>query len=373
MGAVGLVLILALGGGLWLQTAAGRNFALETRLRWIALVQGNRPEVLAPLFEKTLQGSLHASGIDTSLIRVERRSGSAVPARWEIPLPEGFATTRGNALATRVVQRFGGRIDDGVEEAGNRVLLTGALASGPAIEFLFMGKDKPRGGAPRLALLVDRFGYRNMAESEALIRIGRGLSVAILPHTTGARDLADRCRAGGMEVLLNLPMEGLDYPRIDPGPGAILVDMAPSEIRRRVSRSLDELGGAAGMHTFMGALAVEDADVMRAVLETAAGRNAYFVDSAPSTFSVVRETAAQVGAASIRLRTDRIDAAGVGPATVRKNLEDLAAQARERGFAVGLIRPFPATVEALTALIPLWREQGIELVPLSEIVTVPHD
>jgi hypothetical protein len=201
--------------------------------------------------------------------------------------------------------------------------------------------------------------------------IGRDLSVAILPYTTGARDLADRCRACGMEVLLNLPMEGLDYPRVDPGPGAILVDLPPREIRRRVLAALDEIGGAAGVHTFLGALAVEDRQVMRAVMGAVASRRGYFVDSAPSSYSVARETAAEVGVASIRL-ADNLDAPGAGPEAIRRNLAALAEQARTRGVAVGLIHPYPGTVQALKALLPEWRRTGIEVVPLSEIVTVPE-
>jgi polysaccharide deacetylase 2 family uncharacterized protein YibQ len=40
-------------------------------------------------------------------------------------------------------------------------------------------------------------------------------------------------------------------------------------------------------------------------------------------------------------------------------------------MAAGLIHPYPATVEALRGLVPEWRRSGIELVPLSEIVTIP--
>lgn len=391
--AVALVAAALSGGRAVLSSSWGRDRLLDARLSWTRLFHPGRPAAVRPLFHRTLMAALQAAGADTSLIRADWTrvpAGGAVPqgapgsptpgssgaaawrGRWEVPLPEGFGPTRGNVVVTTVVERFGGAILDGVEQPGNQLLLTAQVPPGLGLEALLIGKRKPRGGAPRLALLVDRFGFRNLAESEALMEMGRDLSVAVLPYTTGARDLADRCRSHGMEVLLNLPMEGLDYPRVDPGPGAVLVDLSPGEIRRRVQAALDEIGGAAGMHTFLGALAVEDRQVMRAVMEIAAARGVYFVDSAPSSYSVARETAAEVGVPSIRL-SDNLDAPAAGAQAVRRNLEALASQARAGGVAVGLIHPYPGTVRALETLLPEWRRTGIELVPLSEIVRVPEE
>jgi polysaccharide deacetylase 2 family uncharacterized protein YibQ len=368
------LVLLATAAVLGFLSPAGRKAMLGARLRWVTTVRKDRPAELERLFREELIRSLHQAGIDTSLVRLEPVSPSGEQVsrtRYEIPLPEGFATSRGNAVVTSVVERLGGKVTDGVEEAPNRVLVTASLSRAVTDQILLMGKDAPR-GATRLALLVDYFGSPNSAESQTLMEIGRGLSVAILPHTTGARDFADRCRTRGIEVLVNLPMEGLDYPRLDPGPGAILVDMAPGDIAKSVERAFDQIGGASGVHTYLGELAVEDRDVMRAVLQKVAERHAYFVESTASSFSVVRETAAQVGAASLKLR-DEIDAPGVKEARVRRNLAALAEEAQERGVAVGLIHPYPATVAALKSLLPEWQRNGIELVPLSEIVTVPRE
>lgn len=38
-----------------------------------------------------------------------------------------------------------------------------------------------------------------------------------------------------------------------------------------------------------------------------------------------------------------------------------------------MIHPYPSTVQALKELYPVWRSAGIEVVPLSEIVTVPRE
>jgi polysaccharide deacetylase 2 family uncharacterized protein YibQ len=62
-------------------------------------------------------------------------------------------------------------------------------------------------------------------------------------------------------------MEPRDYPTRNPGAGAVLVDLSGREIRNRVRGALRKVDPAAGVITHMGQLAVEDRDVMRAVLE----------------------------------------------------------------------------------------------------------
>ena len=58
-------------------------------------------------------------------------------------------------------------------------------------------------------------------------------------------------------------------------------------------------------------------------------------------------------------------------AQMEVRLEELAASARERGVAVGVVRPYPGTLAALKKLLPIWAASGLEVVPVSEVVTVP--
>src|SRR5512140_1337196 len=115
-------LIAAVAAAIWLNSSAtGQDLLLRARIRWASLPGPARSAVLGRLFDSTLTRSLHAAGIDTSLIRFEPAGpgnsgtpGNSGMARWEIPLPDGFATPRGNAIVTRAVERLGGRAADAV-------------------------------------------------------------------------------------------------------------------------------------------------------------------------------------------------------------------------------------------------------------------
>ena len=55
--------------------------------------------------------------------------------------------------------------------------------------------------------------------------------------------------------------------------------------------------------------------------------------------------------------------------TVLRELERLKKLARERGAAVAIGHPYPETLEVLEKALPALAEEGIELVPLSQLTT----
>lgn len=356
---------------------AGRS-GLMSRLRGRGPGGGAGVEEQVRRFDGHLRGDLSRAGADTTLIR---RDLTVTPSdddqperrrfRWEAPVPGSFSLASGESLFAAALRKAGGEPGDPLKARGGRQLVVGRLGPGVEVELLLMRPEPESTNHPRLALLVDGFGHRNLADSEALLDFGRGITVAIPPSATGARDLAERCRQKGIEVIVALPMEDYDYPRGDPGEGGILVDMSERQIRERVGRAWDQLGGAKGAHTWMGSLAVEDRNVMRSILEEVRRRQGYFVESTRSTYSVVAAVAAELEVPTARLRNN-IDAGGGPLAGITANLEELAKQARKRGAAIGLIHPQPATVQALRRLLPLWAAEGLEVVPLSELVTVPE-
>jgi polysaccharide deacetylase 2 family uncharacterized protein YibQ len=368
--------VLVLGGALVLALPAGREALFGARARQASIDPDVPPADLARLFDRAFKKELAAAGVDTALLRTDtpRRGdeGAAHRFRWEVPLPKPVTVEAGRQAFEAALGPFRGESIPGAEGSDRRALLAGRLRADVLVEALVLGPEAPPSDRPRIALLVDDFGQELAPGSDALLEFGRGLTVAILPRGTRARDYADRCRARGLEVVVALPMEDLNYPQRDPGKDAILVDQSPREIRKRVAHAIDKLGGAAGLHTYMGELAIEDPGVVSAIFEEARDRRLYFLDSTKTTFSAALETGARMGIPVRRLKRDQVDIATSTAAQVTVKLEELAAQARRNGVAVGLLRPYPGSVEALRKLLPRWTAEGLEVVPLSEVVAVPE-
>ena len=60
------------------------------------------------------------------------------------------------------------------------------------------------------------------------------------------------------------------------------------------------------------------------------------------------------------------------PEMVAREFERLKSLARERGFAVAIGHPYPETLAFLEHAIPGLVEEGIQLVPLSELIHLPR-
>jgi hypothetical protein len=60
------------------------------------------------------------------------------------------------------------------------------------------------------------------------------------------------------------------------------------------------------------------------------------------------------------------------PEQVAKEFERLKSLARERGIAVAIGHPYPETLAFLERAIPGLVEEGIELVPLSDLIHLPR-
>jgi polysaccharide deacetylase 2 family uncharacterized protein YibQ len=94
----------------------------------------------------------------------------------------------------------------------------------------------------------------------------------------------------------------------------------------------------------------------------------FFVDSYTTERSIALQTARESGVPAVRrdvfLDPDR------QPATVEREFARLKALARQRGMAVGIGHPYPATLELLLEELPKLQDDGIQLVSISRYISL---
>jgi polysaccharide deacetylase 2 family uncharacterized protein YibQ len=222
----------------------------------------------------------------------------------------------------------------------------------------------PLPGAPRIALIVDDLGGRRDV-FDGLREIRRPLTVAVLPALPLSAAIARDAARSGMEVLLGLPMEPYRFPELDPGPGALLMSMAPGEIQQVVGGHLEAVAPAVGVMNRMGSRLTEDRARMRAVLEVLAARRLFLVDAYTSSQSVAFDEARDAGVRAVR-RQILVDPAR-GEAGERMRWDEVAPWAERRGEVVVVAHGHPLTVRLLKEYVPRWEARGLRLVPVSQL------
>jgi len=128
---------------------------------------------------------------------------------------------------------------------------------------------------PTVAIIIDDLGY-DSSIAEQFIGLDATLTFSILPFSPFKEKIAGEAKTRGFDVLLHLPMEPLEYPKVNPGPGALLTAMSPDELIRQLNDNLDSIPYAVGVNNHMGSKMTAKSDRMNQVFSVLKQRKLFF-------------------------------------------------------------------------------------------------
>ncbi|NNE44455.1 MAG: divergent polysaccharide deacetylase family protein, partial [Gemmatimonadetes bacterium] len=303
---------------------------------------------------------------------LDRRQMSGRPSRGDEPLmvsavvPPEASLTHVNVQVARAVERAGGQVFEALEsgrdpELPERVELAVGRADQVthrvSLRQAFAPANVDLKSTPRIAVVFDDLGYRMDGLAADLLGLPIKLTFAVLPGLAHSQNYAAAAARRGHDVILHLPMEPLNRHRHDPGPDALLVDLAPEENLRRLRRSLDGFGGYLGVSNHMGSRFTAESDLMGMVLAEIRKRDRglFFLDSSTTPYSAVGEAARRAGVSYLENNLF-LDGEGVSADEMAARVAGIA---RREGYAVAIGHVRRETVETVRRSIELWEAQGI--------------
>jgi polysaccharide deacetylase 2 family uncharacterized protein YibQ len=214
----------------------------------------------------------------------------------------------------------------------------------------------------KIALIIDDMGNQLRAGERALELPGP-VTYSFLPQTPFAWQLAIKAHEQNKEVMLHLPMESDLGNRL--GKGALTLDMPKAYFLETLKRDIASVPYLSGVNNHMGSLLTRDPTAMRWLMLELRQQGLYFIDSR-TTDATIAERVAQRNLVANARRDVFLD--NVPEETkIQKQLQKLLAAARKKGEAIGIAHPYAATLSVLQKELPKLKQQGIELVPVSEI------
>jgi polysaccharide deacetylase 2 family uncharacterized protein YibQ len=173
-------------------------------------------------------------------------------------------------------------------------------------------------------------------------------------------------------VLLNLPMEPVDFPANDPGPRALFVTLSPDENQDRMRWALSRVSGYVGVVNHRGSRFTTSRDAMQPILAELKARGLLFVDARSAARSVATVLASEMQVP--RAINDRfLDNREVSRATVDARLAEVERIAKDAGVSIAIGQAFPVTLERIRAWAATLEGKGIALVPISAVVDKQSD
>lgn len=223
-------------------------------------------------------------------------------------------------------------------------------------------------GHPRLAILIDDFGYHGEG-TEEMLNLPIDFTAAVMPFSDCTEEDAEQIRRAGKEILIHMPMESLTGKREWVGKKGIFREMTDEEIREVTEEAFAILPDAAGLNNHMGSAIMEDERCLSAVMAVLGEKGGFFVDSMTTAESCGESVAAGNGVC-ILARDVFLDSTK-DVEKVKANLRKAAEIAGRNGSAVAIGHVGPeggkTTAEAIAALIPELEKAGIEFVTVGEL------
>jgi hypothetical protein len=168
--------------------------------------------------------------------------------------------------------------------------------------------------------------------------------------------------------MLHLPLEPLEYPSVDPGPGTLLTSMSPDELIIQLNKNLDAIPFIKGVNNHMGSKMTTSSTQIYQIFSILKKRNLFFIDSLTTSESLCKPSARllQLPFAQRDVFIDHFQESDF----IRKQINLLIRIADKHGEAIGIAHPHIITYNILRELLPELQKK-VQLVPASQIVHIP--
>ncbi|MDB5490295.1 MAG: putative periplasmic protein [Micavibrio sp.] len=220
---------------------------------------------------------------------------------------------------------------------------------------------------PRVALIIDDMGL-DVKHSRMAMDLPGPLTLSFMPYAKNLRAQTSYAISNGHELMVHVPMQP-ENAKLDAGPKVLKVGQTPEQFGRILNDDLDSFGGYVGINNHMGSKMTQDHAGMALLMTELKKRGLLFVDSKTIPASVAVDEAKKAGVPFAVREVFVDDEEARKP--IEGALQHIEKLALSKGLAIAIAHPRAETVEALRAWLPTLKAKGIELVPVSAVVTVP--
>lgn len=244
------------------------------------------------------------------------------------------------------------------------IKLTSGATEEPTTAILPAGLKRVKTSA-RIAIVIDDFGYAYNRTIQGFMKMAEPLNYSIIPSRPYSTQIARQLHQANKIIMIHMPMETISNSSSEPAlvlkPG-----LSDNEVEQRLQTAYKSVPYAMGLNNHQGSGATQDADLMTSVMRWLREKNLWFVDSRTIAATVAEAVAQRSGVKAVSRNVFLDDVDDVS--AIKKELIHLANLAAEQGSAVAIGHCRPNTLTALESYLPLFRQAGYEIVPVTQLL-----
>ncbi len=211
----------------------------------------------------------------------------------------------------------------------------------------------------KIAVVVTKLGLSTEGTAAAINKLPADISLSFSPYAASLSEQMRKAREDGHEVLLDLPLEPVNFPAHDEGPMAVLQSHSPGEAIGHLDAVLGKAGGYIGLAAPLRS-PVTATESWPLMLQELKDRGLLILGDG----LVGIEDKAMPAAAQVTLVADETPFRTAIDAKLARAL----ATAQRDGSAIIYISARPISFERVLAFIASFPEKNVTLVPVSALV-----
>lgn len=215
-------------------------------------------------------------------------------------------------------------------------------------------------GRPKIALVIGALGLNAAATRAAIEKLPPEITLSFTPYADGLQGWIDLARANGHEVMIELPMEPLDYPASDPGPYTLMAGASPAEITKKLEWLLGRATGYFAVTNYMGGRFLASDPAMNALIAALRSRGVGFVDDG--------QAGRRGGSGAPRASADTVIDDQLSAEGIDQQLVKLEGAASQHGQALGAGFAYGVTLDKVTRWAATLQNRGYQLAPASAVM-----
>lgn len=213
-------------------------------------------------------------------------------------------------------------------------------------------------GRPKVGLVIGGLGLNAAATRQAIDGLPPEITLSFVPYSDGLQGWIDLARASGHEVLIETPMEPVDYPDNDPGPYTLLATSPGNETVKKLEWVLSRATGYFGVTNYLGSRFLASDPAMTAFTGALRSRGLAFIDDGQ---------AAKRGGGIRRASAFRIIDEDLSGEAIDQQLLTIEAGALQHGQALGSGFAYPVTLAQVAKWAESVESRGYQLAPASAL------
>lgn len=227
-----------------------------------------------------------------------------------------------------------------------------------------------RARGARIAIMIGGMGVSQTTTQNAMDTLPPEITLGFAPQGNSLARWAQTARRKGHEILLQVPMEPFDYPKVDPGRGTLVVSADAGTNIETLHQSMGRLTNYTGVVNYLGARFTADEAALDPLMADIGTRGLLYLDDGTSARSKA-DVSALKNRAAFAIADTVIDQTQ-DKNDILKALDGLEATARTKGTAIGVGTGFDVTIETVAQWVKEAQKRGIEIVGVSAMVTDPE-